>query len=549
MPDLDSPQITGILEQGSPTSAVVVGLHLTKRPRDEVSPPRGKRGRGENVEKSLTLQIPSLASSSSVSCGNGSVQAPAPLCESPIANQASPTSPSTIPHFVSNSTVLGDEGTDKLAENSSAESPSMAAATAGGSSFAAAKRKPRIVATAASSVGATDPIFHAALLRVLHRRSGNTCPEAKGWRWSGGAPVRFTHWPNALHPAVMDLLASVSAGEEQVVKAGCDPHVSGCRNDEQAKQLLPPPPPSVRRTSSWRVPVPRTLRRGSTAGVELSLPATPMSHPRTEGSGSVGPILTPLSALRRPGSARRSSGNRVRFSTHDMSVVDTPDPARDGSEKGMVSALDGLQSILTAADKVQRMVARRRSNSGVELGEERTRSGHYDGYFDRFGATVSRDGEEHADDNAISLEENVSLTSISLGPNRSNSAEQRSGENSGRVSWITLADRQADSSLQRSESSALEDAVTLIGILKEIACSDSAPEEVELAGGWGPEHSNAAAFYSTELASLCGLDPSAPVARAGATGSHLRARYLDVLSCLIRYNLKVRLSLSLLPLK
>lgn len=525
MPDLDSPKITGILEQGSPTSAVVVGLHHTKRPRDEMSPPRGKRGRGENVEKSLTLQIPSLASSSSVSCGNGSVQAPAPLCESPIANQASPTSPSTIPHFLSNSTVLGDEGTDKLGKNSSAESPSMVPV----------KRKPRIAATVASSVGATDPIFHAALLRVLHRRSGNTCPEAKGWRWSGGVPVRFTHWPNALHPAVMDLLASVSAGEERVVLAGCDK--PGCRdNKEQMKQLLPPPPPSVRRTSSWRVPVPRSpVRRGSTAGAELSLPATPTLHPRTEAASTVGSVLTPLSALRRPGSARRSTGNRVRFSTHDMSVVDTPDPARDGSEKGMVSALSGLQSILTAADKVQRLVARGRSNCEIELGGERTRNGLYEGYFDRFGATVSRDGEEHTNDNAISLEENISLTSISLGPSRSNIAEQRRSENNGRVSSITQVEKRVD-------SSALEDAAALVGVLEEIACSDSAPEEVELAGGWGPEHSNAATFYATELASLCGLDAGAPVARAGAIGSHLRARYLDVLSCLIRYNLKVRLS-------
>ena len=87
-----------------------------------------------------------------------------------------------------------------------------------------------------------------------------------------------------------------------------------------------------------------------------------------------------------------------------------------------------------------------------------------------------------------------------------------------------------------------EDAVALAGILEEIASSDSAPEEVALAGGWGPEHSNAAAFYAKEVALLCGAGAGAggeAQVAPGVAGSHLRVRYLDVLSSLVRYNLKV----------
>ena len=537
MPDVDSPQITGILEQGSTTKGVVIGLHLSKRQRDEASPPPGKRGRAENTDKSLTLQIPVPSAPLPTSFGNGSPQAPAPLCESPIANQASST-----PTAGFAAAVLGDDGVVKQAENSPSEpAPLMAmpSATPGGAGLGASKRKSRVPATAAPSVGATGPIFHAAILRVLHRRGGNTCPEAREWSWSGGASTRFDHWPSALHPAVMDLLASVSASEERVVLAGCDAHDSACRDDgwritQLTPPLFPPPPPSSRRGAAWRAPAPRTpVRRASAVGPGIAFPATPVSHPRAM---TVDAGMTPLSALRRPGSARRSEGNRVRFSTHDMSVVDTPDPARDGSEKGMVSAMDGLESILMAAEEVQRLVARGRSNvGGVESAEERAGIRRYEGYFDRFGATASRDAEEPAVGGASLAEEDSALASLSY----AGGGQQISDENSEGGHSIGQAEQRADGPQPGDESSLLEDAAALVNVLDEIACSDSAPEEVTLAGGWGPEHSNAAAFYATELALLCGVDPRAQASEPGTVRSHLRSRYLDVLSCLVRYNLKV----------
>ncbi|CAN0009403.1 unnamed protein product, partial [Laminaria digitata] len=493
MPEMDSsPQISGVLEQGSsptPTSTVVRGLHLTKRPREEGSPlaTLGKRGRGENGDVSLTLQIPVPAPLLPPSGGGGGANRsppaapaapqarpqaalplpphhthhpPPPLCESPgKTNQAprnlSPSASSSSNSFAPFSGGGGgaadgggdvDGGVESAAKSGAAvlASPSAACAStpealSGEPAFPTARRKyqhapctPHAVAgagvaaaaaaaaAAKPSLGATDPIFHAALLRLWHRRGGNACPEASAWRWRGSvsASARFEHWPRALHPSVMDLLACVSAGEERLVLTGCDMKKDACGEvdspptpQQQPQQQQPP-----REAAAWRAPRPRTPARRGAAGTPLAhTPIAPSSLQQASAA------QTPLSALRRPGSACRSA-NRVRFSTHDMSVVDTPDPLRGGSEEGMVSALDGLESILSAAEKVRGIAASasdaaagaaapawgscgRSGGRGSSVGggdgkgiscrlspegSSSARGRHFEGYFDRFSSAGSR---------------------------------------------------------------------------------------------------------------------------------------------------------------
>ena len=656
MPEMDSPQISGVLEQGSPptpTGTVVRGLHLTKRPREEGSPlaTLGKRGRGENGDNiSLTLQIP-VPSALLAPSGVGTRSPPAapqarqpalphhhhphppPLCESPgKTNQAphniSPSASSSLNSFAPFSGGGGGgDGGDEDVEDGGAESAAKSGAilasasvstpeALAGEAFPTARRKlqrppctPYAVAGAATAVaaeagpslGATDPIFHAALLRLLHRRGGIACPEAPAWRWRGSSPARFEHWPRALHPYVMDLLACISAGEERVVLTGCDMKKNACGEEEASPtpQLQQQQQPS-REATAWPAPRPRTpAKRGAAAPAALA--RTPQAHtPTATLLQASAKAQTPLSALRRPGSACRSA-NRVRFSTHDMSVVDTPDPLRGGSEEGMVSALDGLESILSAAEKV-RGIAASASGSGSgspaaaaaaavaapawgscgrsEDGGDGVSCGlslgggaqdrHFEGYFDRFSsagrpdvAAAAAAAADVADDDvsagtartATSSETGaegeikhavVDEQAARLGQENEMEAEEGTeeepsirGVGAGGVEEAGAGEGEQHAPTVEA-SSVHEDAVALAGILEEIASSDSAPEEVALTGGWGPEHSNAAAFYAKEVALLCGAGAEGEAQVApGVAGSHLRVRYLDVLSSLVRYNLKV----------
>lgn len=650
MPEMDSPQVSGVVEQGSsPTPTTVVrGLHLTKRPREEGSPlaTLGKRGRGENGDISLTLQIPVPAAllppsgvgNRSPPAGPAAPQArqqpalslpqhhhhhpPPPLCESPGKTNQPPHNLSASASSTSNSFAPfsggsggggeGDGDVESAAAKSGAilvASPSASASTPealSGEAFPTARRKyqhapctPYVVAGAGAeaaaaavaaakpSLGATDPIFHAALLRLLHRRGGMACPEAPAWRWRGSAPARFEHWPRALHPSVMDFLACVSAGEERVVLTGCDMKKDTCGEVESPPTPQPQEAQPPREAAAWRAPRPRTpAKRGAAAP-----PGTPLAHTPIARSAQ-----TPLSALRRPGSACRSA-NRVRFSTHDMSVVDTPDPSRGGSEEGMVSALDGLESILSAAEKVRGIAAsasdaaaaaggaaaaapawgssRGRSGgrgsgggdgSGIScrLSPEGSNAGdrHFEGYFDRFSsagrpnvaaaaaavaaadvaaapAVATTEGSE----GRVAGDDDMGQA---VGDGAARMAEEEKQEEPGvrgteEAGSIGVAGGEEQDAPAAEARSVREDAVALAGVLEEIASSDSAPEEVALTGGWGPEHSNAAAFYAKEVALLCGAGAGGEAQVApGVAGSHLRVRYLDVLSSLVRYNLKVR---------
>lgn len=585
MPDLASPRMsTGVLDEGSAAASsaspavtaagsAVTGLHLSKRPRDDGSPLRGKRGRGEHGDITLTLQSPMMAntaSSGSVGGGCGGTCVPLvgstpPLCESPSkVNHAACRASSPQNAFA-------PFGADDVIK-----SPCK---VPGDVSNTVARRKGRVLplpppsAVAAPSLGATDPIFHAALLRLLHRRDGNRCHESPGWRWGGDTPARFDHWPCALHPSVMDLLACVSAGEERVVLTGCDVNERACRDDEgddddvngertQRQQLLAPPP--TPREATWTAPLPRAPAPPRGAAFVASAPAspvaaTPISYTAAGGeSGSA--VQTPMSALRRPGSTRRvRSSNRVRFSTHDMSVVDTPDPARGGSEAGMISALGGLDSILSAAEQVRALTARSRSSSSCSGGDVRSKTergtgaqsgdSNFEGYFDRF-SSAGKPEEDVGD--AIVASGPVTETQEEADKERTNSCSNTDHLVEGTVDAhdgehdATIVDDQEDAAATESRSVS-EDALSFVDILEEIASSDSAPAELALPGGWAPEHRNAAAFYAKELASLCGVGVEVDaVVPSIAAGSHLRVRYLDVLSCLIRYNLKVRLAVILL---
>ena len=565
MPDMDTPKIAGILEeqQGSLTTAQAP----SKRPRDEGSPVCGKRGKkktdafappaplGDGDRTPAPMSPPSNQVSQVLDYN--AVVSP-PLCESPSKiNQA----PSSFAPF------SGGEATSKPGAGAA---PAAAAATA----TTVTKRKGRVPHAAPPSVGATDPIFHAALLRLLHSRNGEHCPEAVGWRWRGDSPARFDHWPCALHPVVMDLLACVSAGEERVVMTGCDKRHAGSGGSCGGSDDNNTPPP---REAAWRAPLPRLPRtpsshRGTTPAVVPATPAatTPLRHP----------ARTPSSALRRPGSScRLSSKNRVRFSTHDMSVVDTPDPQRGGSEEGMVSALGGLESILSAAERVRDLAARGSSTAAL-AGQGRRR--HYEGYYDRFSAVGGQAGGSNGGDGAVAAGEQqeaaeplastvsdsavqapgaggagVSRPAAGAGDGDGDGGEAAEGSSAkeGATTAAVVApekddaagaDVDVDAYLTTEAKSVREDSAALVAVLEQIASSDSAPDEVALVGGWGPEHSNAAAFYAKELALLCGAtagdaaaDAVTPAAGMGAGfGSHLRGRYLDVLSCLVRYNLK-----------
>lgn len=618
MPDMDiseeAPpyQIAGILgERGAPpptggSSGGVTGVQTTssKRPRDDGSPVCGKRGRGENGDISLNLKIPMPGPPAQVSspAGDGDggrcksyPDSPAYCPTSPAYSPNSPAyspsdlacsrpdSPDSPPVCSASSPPCSPALCESPKINQTPSSPApfsggaaakSAAVTSGGfptpaaTSFAIAsdstacapvpRRKGRVPHAAPPSLGATDPIFHAALLRVLHGRGGDHCAEAVGWRWKGDAPARFDHWPCALHPSVMDLLACVSASEEEVVMTGCDKkHLGGCGgaggDDDDDDDENPPPP----REAVWRAPRPRTpwAHRGGQAAAAAAAAAasTPSPAPSTR------PGQTPLSALRKPGSAcRLSSKNRVRFSTHDMSVVDTPDPQRGGSERGMISALGGLESILAAAEKVRNLAAPRGGDGRGGYGNSGSRAGSglgdqpYEGYFDRFSATVAGPHDD-ADDGPAADEREPSAPD----PADSTAAVSKAPDSSARDgSPVTAApaarkEDDVDASLITTEAKSVrEDLAKFVAVLDEIASSDAAPEEIALEGGWGPEHSNAAAFYAKELALLCGggirsragvaeATPLAAGAGAGVVGSHLRVRYLDVLSCLVRYNLKV----------
>ncbi|CAM9509841.1 unnamed protein product, partial [Hapterophycus canaliculatus] len=628
MPDMDvseeAPyQMSGILgERGStpPTGSGsgVTGVQTSKRPRDESSPVCGKRGRGENGDISLTLKIPMpgapLQVSSPAGDGGGgggdggrrksypdtpypefvavcptspaySPSAPAYTPSSPVYSACSgpdsPDSPTCSPNSPPCSPALCES--PKINQTPSSPPPFSAAkpsaVTSGGSPAPAAtpsdvaadpavpRRKGRVPHAAPPSLGATDPIFHAALLRVLHGRGGDHCAEAVGWRWKGDAPARFDHWPCALHPSVMDLLACVSASEEEVVMTGCDKKhlggggVGGGDDDDDVENPPPPPPPP--REAAWRAPRPRTpwANRGGTAAAAASTPS-PLPSAR--------PGQTPLSALRKPGSAcRLSSKNRVRFSTHDMSVVDTPDPHRGGSERGMISALGGLESILAAAERVRNLAApgggggcgsggRGGSSASSEPGGQQ-----YEGYFDRFSATVAEpdddaddgdDGGQAADEREASGPNPIatadSTAAVGEAPGADTPAGSPAAAAAAAAAAATRKGDDADAFLTAEARSVRADLAKFVAVLDEIASSDAAPEEIALEGGWGPEHSNAAVFYAKELALLCGgetrssggVAEAAPLATgsgAGVVGSHLRVRYLDVLSCLVRYNLKV----------
>lgn len=596
MPGMDSPQISGILEGASSAVSVsvstgmVVGVHVSKRPRDDGSPLPGKRGRGENGDISLTLQIPVASTAPLVLSGEHCTQPqppptpPPPLCESPSKMNQAPSARQSFT-FVPNAFAPFSGGGSTAKSTASTATGAVPSAVvdsgAAGSLPAVARRKHRVPPIAAPSLGATDPIFHAALLRLLHRRGGNTCPEAVSWRWHGDTPARFNHWPCALHPCIMDLLACVSAGEERVVLTGCDVK-------EDCDQTITQQPPPQPREVAWPGPRPRTppAQRGPTSGagavpVPMLAPvspaaATPVSAYAKQQKSAP---QTPLSALRRPGSSRRSS-NRVRFSTHDMSVVDTPDPARGGSEEGMISALGSLESILSAAEQVRGLVVAR---GGGECGsrEEQTQQqqqqedAHYQGYFDRFssGAGCPSDQDKAIDSSAEAAAAATSTEQALTGEKIEEKVETREGAavdgssdrqdgdgfgrrhddvvaGAGALAVESVDDeqqREQDAARAAEAESAREDATAFVAVLDEIASSHSAPEDLCLPRGWGPEHSNAARFYARELGSLCGVRYDGVDAVTGETsravvGSHLRVRYLDVLSSLVRYNLKVRLS-------
>ncbi|CBN77463.1 expressed unknown protein [Ectocarpus siliculosus] len=401
------------------------------------------------------------------------------------------------------------------------------------------------------SLGATDPIFHAALLRLLHSRNGDHCAEAVGWRWRGDTPARFDHWPCALHPSVMDLLACVSASEEQVVLTGCDKkHADSCHGGGGGDD---PPPP--RREAAWRAPRPRTpwAHRGGPAAVPAGA-TTPIAAPSPLPPPAS--TQTPLSALRRSGSSRRlPSKNRVRFSTHDMSVVDTPDPQRGGSAKGMMSALGGLESILSAAERIRELAAGGPGNSGGREGGGFERRGggggrQYEGYFDRFSAAAGGEpdgGGGGGDDNNEQHGTAASAGGLDKASSGSDGGSQDEGSAAAAAAAEGDDDEDVDAPLEAEARSVREDSAAFVTVLEEIANGDAAPGEVTLAGGWGPEHRNAAAFYAKELAFLSGTKTGVggrelrgPFVSGGggAVGSHLRVRYLDVLSCLVRYNLK-----------
>ncbi|CAM9700740.1 unnamed protein product, partial [Scytosiphon promiscuus] len=637
MPDMDISEeapykIAGILgERGAPpptgSGSGVTGVQTTsKRPRDDGSPVCGKRGRGENGDISLSLKIPmpgppqqvsspsgdggggggdggrcrsfpetpaycptsptyspnspayspsDLAcpradSPDSPTCSTSSPPCSPALCESPKINQT-PTSPAPFSGgAAAKPAAVPSGGSPTLSAAPSAIATDPAGPTA---HTPVPRRKGRVPHAAPPSLGATNPIFHAALLRVLHGRGGEHCAEAVGWRWKGDAPARFDHWPCALHPSVMDLLACVSASEEEVVMTGCDKkRPGGCGGGGNDDEDENPPPP---REAPWRAPRPRTpwAHRGVPAAAAAA--STPSPAPSTRQP------QTPLSALRKPGSAcRLSSKNRVRFSTHDMSVVDTPDPQRGGSERGMISALGGLESILTAAERVRNLAAPRgggapygtSGHGSGSRGGSRTASGsggkQYEGYYDRFSATVA-EGDDDADagddgasaaeergspvSNPVSTADSSTVVSKAPGSERGNAGSAAAAAAAAATREEDEAEADADASLTTEAKSVREDLTKFVAVLDEIASSDAAPEEIALEGGWGPEHSNAAAFYAKELALLCGggTKPSGDAAEAtlhavgataGVVGSHLRVRYLDVLSCLVRYNLKLLLN-------
>ncbi|CAM9124991.1 unnamed protein product [Ectocarpus sp. 13 AM-2016] len=553
MPDMDTPQISGILEEHAPPPAAggggVVGVQqASKRPRDDGSPVRGKRGRGENGDISLNLKIPVPATSSSPLLPPSSLPASPswvpPLCESPSKiNQApSPFAP-----------YSGGAATAKppalTADDAAAP---VAGPVAAAVASATSRRKGRMPHATPPSLGATDPIFHAALLRLLHSRNGDHCAEAVGWRWRGDTPARFDHWPCALHPSVMDLLACVSASEEQVVLTGCDKkHADSCNGGGGDD----PPPP--RREAAWRAPRPRTpwAHRGGPAAVVAGA-TTPIAAPSPLPPPAS--ARTPLSALRRSGSSRRlPSKNRVRFSTHDMSVVDTPDPQRGGSAKGMMSALGGLESILSAAERIRELAAGGSGNSGGrERGGSERRGGdsgrQYEGYFDRFSAAAGGEPDGGGGGGRDDNNEQQGTAEAAGGLDKASSGSDGGSQDEGSVAAAEGDDDEdVDAPLETEARSVWEDSAAFVAVLEEIANGDAAPGEVALAGGWGPEHRNAAAFYANELAFLCGTktevggrEVRGPFVSGGggAVGSHLRVRYLDVLSCLVRYNLKLLLN-------
>ncbi|CAM9483603.1 unnamed protein product [Choristocarpus tenellus] len=379
-------------------------------------------------------------------------------------------------------------------------------------------------AVAFRTLAVTDPVFQGALLRLLHRRGGRACPEAVEWRWKGDQPSLFDHWPRSCHPAVMDLLAAVSAGEERVVKSenGLDKKLKGSALVEASWHS-----PSLRRetwrSSAQRMPPPRTLIETTpTRAVMCSTgTATPVS------AGSV---------LRREGATPRTA-NRVRFQTHDMSVIDTPDPSRGGSEEGMMTALNGLQGILAAARKVcnsswgssdgptipKRAGKNADGWSGVKGGEGRRLSnGEETEYFDRFESVVESSVVESDD---VKAEQSVESTDLAK-------------------DLLPSEEATAEIKVRRIKGKAImEDMEDVIVILGEMAAADAGPVELELVGGWGMEHSKAAAFYHREFSLLCGRAPeNSGGADANLGASYLRKRFLDVLSCLIRFNLKVLLN-------
>ncbi|CAM9385328.1 unnamed protein product [Discosporangium mesarthrocarpum] len=478
----------------------LMSLSVTKRPRNEVDTFTAKRGRGENGT-TLALQTSPVL----LAGGRGMP----PLLESPgKLNKLAP--------FSDDSGLTSSKpGTFYLPS----EPP--------GSPTACRRvRVTRIIpkALALRTLAVTDPVFQAALLRLLHRRGGIACPGASGWRWGGGKLARFDHWPRACHPAVMELLAAVSAGEERVALSEFGLH-DGTEGEGQLTAI------------TFRSPVPRTDAWSSPASRMQPPPPTPVRSTPATGNGGLS-VATPVSAngvLRRAGATPRTA-NRVRFQTHDMSVIDTPDPSRGGSEEGMMTALCGLQAILTAARNVCKASRNAGSGDCVRDGERETVERGFDDrlgleggagrggeYFDRFSSLVRG--------NNLRVKEE--LESEYTGKAIDSADAPRSLEDT----------KTEEAALAREGRVVREDMTAVISILGEIARSDTGPSEVEVDGGWGISHYKAAEFYSKELAQLCGKAlgmPSEDVAELGT--SYLRKRFLDVLSCLVRFNLKVLLN-------
>ncbi|CAN0458208.1 unnamed protein product [Ectocarpus sp. 12 AP-2014] len=222
-----------------------------------------------------------------------------------------------------------------------------------------------------------------------------------------------------------------------------------------------------------------------------------------------------------------------------------------------MSALGGLESILSAAERIRELAAGGSGNSaGRERGGLERRGGdggrQYEGYFDRFSAAAGGETGGGGGGGGNDNNEQQGTAAAAGGLDKASCGSDGGSQDEGSAAAAEGDDDEdVDAPLETEARSVREDSVAFVTVLEEIANGDAAPGEVALAGGWGPEHRNAAAFYAKELAFLCGTktevggrEVGGPFVSGGggAVGSHLRVRYLDVLSCLVRYNLKLLLN-------